>query len=88
MTKDSLLEQGTELKECLSSIRKTVYLLENIEPDIIIVNNYQINKIDMTKELSQRLKEINENLAIFKRDSISIINATFCQFHSRSILVN
>ena len=75
-TPDALVLQGTALTACLSSLRKKVYQHENSEPDVSIVEAYQLKKSDMTDKLSQHL-EINEGLAIFNQDPISIINTTF-----------
>ena len=76
-TPEALREQRLTLREELHILRKTVFRLENSEPDAIIEKGYLLKKSDMTDQLTQRMAEINATLTIFNQDKISIINTTF-----------
>ena len=73
---EGLRELGIMLKSELRNLRKSVFQLDDCEPDAIIVTGYLLKKSDMTDQLFQRMAEINESLAIFGQVPISLINTT------------
>ena len=75
-TAEALQEQGVMLKVALRNLRRSVFQLEECEPDQIIINGYQLKMADMKEQFAQRVTEINENLKIFGQDPVSLLNAT------------
>ena len=83
-TPEGLRDLGIMLKSELRNLQKSVFQLEDCEPDVIIAAGYLLKKSDVTDQLSQRMAKINENSAIFGQDPISIINTTCSDAKTRS----
>ena len=75
-THEALLEHGKAIRQSLSTLRKAVFRLENNEPDLIIVEDYQLKKSDMTANLACRVKQINAMLVTLDKDQISLLSDT------------
>ena len=76
-TTEALQEQGTMIKVARSNLRRSVFQLEDIEPDDIIVTGYLQKRRDMNHQLYQRMAKINERLATFGRGPMMILGTTY-----------